>query len=90
MTIGLFSIVVVWHVLPLWVLTLLRRYDDAFSTNVYVKIIVTLYIGIYAIYYARIRGGMAKLSSYRRKKKYKHQEDVFSGDDDFDGRVLRR
>jgi vacuolar-type H+-ATPase subunit I/STV1 len=62
-TIGLFSIVVVWHVLPLWVWTLLRRYDDTFSTNVCVKIIVTLYIGIYAIYYARIRGGW---QSYRR------------------------
>lgn len=37
--------------------------------------------------YTRIRMGLAKLSSYRRKKKYKHQEDVFSGDDDFDGRV---
>lgn len=81
MTISLFSIVVVGHALPLLICALLRRYDDTFYTNVCVKNRY-IFVHIYAIYYAYM-GGEAKLSSYRRKKKYKSQAGGFSGNDDF-------
>lgn len=84
MTIGFFSIVVVWHVLPLLICAPLRRYDDTFHINVYVKI--SEYISRIHAYISRIGRGEAKLSSYRRNKKSKHQAGGFSDDDDFDGR----
>jgi hypothetical protein len=88
-TIGLFPIVVNFHGLPLWFLPPLLRYDDTFSTNACIKIIVNMY-SVYAVYYTRICGGW---QSYRRivvKKKSKHQADVFSDDDDFESEELRR
>ncbi len=38
---------------------------------------------VYAHILRAYMGGEAKLSSYRRKKKYKYQAGGFSGDDDF-------